>query len=80
MWYVGLNVHLKSSQDCILDDHGIVVKEQTVGCAWSKVVDTLGQQIERPFVICYEAALGDGCRDYTPWLVHLHALSAMPPW
>lgn len=59
MWFVGMDVHLKTTSVCILDGHGRKVKAFTVRGPWKKVVDVL-REIHRPFAVCYEASCGYG--------------------
>jgi transposase len=59
MYYVGLDVHWRTSTYCILDEHGCLVKTQTVRGGWDRLVEALGR-IDRPMVIGYEASCGYG--------------------
>jgi len=62
MYYVGLDVHRKTSTYCILDRNGKVVKRQTVGGPWQSVVGELGREFtrRRSVSICFEASCGYG--------------------
>lgn len=59
MWYVGLDVHWRLTNYCILDDGGKVVKEGVVRGHWGEVVSMLAK-LEQPFEVCYEASCGYG--------------------
>ena len=59
MWYVGLDVHWKTSSLCILDENGRRVKRMTIRSHWPEVVAECGR-IARPFAICFEASCGYG--------------------
>jgi transposase len=59
MWYVGLDVHWRSTSYCILDGAGRVVKEGLVRGHWSAVV-TMLKSIREPMTLCYEASCGYG--------------------
>jgi len=57
MWYVGLDVHLKTSSMCMLNEHGEQVRQRTIRGSWAILLKFL-REIERPFAICYEASCG----------------------
>ena len=59
MWSVGLDVHLRVSTLCILDENGKTVKTMTVRGSWVKLLAVL-REIRQPFAICYEASCGYG--------------------
>ena len=59
MYYVGLDVHQRSSAVCILDQNGKLVKQMQVRGHSSKVVELLGGLKER-CAVCYEASCGYG--------------------
>ena len=59
MWYVGLDLHLRLSTFCVLDENGKIVLVRTVNGSWDKVLEALGQ-IKKPFAICFEATTGYG--------------------
>ncbi len=42
MWYVGADVHLRSSSICVLDEHGRRINQKKITGPWSK----LGMRIE----------------------------------
>lgn len=59
MYYVGLDVHLRRSNLCILDELGRKVKALTVRGPWPMMLDAI-EKIDQPFAICYEASCGYG--------------------
>lgn len=59
MWYVGLDLHWRTSTMCILDDNGKEVKTRTMRGDWDKVLVAL-EQLKRPFALVYEASCGYG--------------------
>src|ERR1700722_14836024 len=59
MLYVGLDVHLRTSSWCILDEQGNVVKEETLRGDIDQVVAKLAQLTE-PWSVCFEASCGYG--------------------
>jgi len=59
MLYVGLDVHLKQSTYCILDDNGKRVKTHTVKGPWDAMVKEIAK-IKSPFKIVFEATTGYG--------------------
>lgn len=59
MYYVGLDVHYRSSAICILNGNGKVVKQVQVPGHFSGVLGVL-RELKRPFAICYEASCGYG--------------------
>jgi transposase len=59
MWYVGLDVHLRTSTCCILDDQGKVVKVHTCRGPWVKMITFL-EALRQPLAVCYEASCGYG--------------------
>ncbi len=59
MWYVGMDVHLKSASVCVLDEHGRRVVQETIRGPWPKLVEWL-KGLEEPFAVCYEASCGYG--------------------
>lgn len=59
MWYIGLDVHWRTSTVCILDECGRPVKCQTIKGRWEKLLAWLGG-LGQPFAICYEASCGYG--------------------
>jgi transposase len=58
MFHVGLDVHLKYTTVCILDDNGKVFQRHTARCI-GEVVDLL-KALPGPFQVCYEASTGYG--------------------
>ena len=59
MLYIGLDIHLRMSVMCILDENGKLVKFTTVHGPWRKVIEVL-KGLKQPFAICYEASCGYG--------------------
>jgi transposase len=59
MWYVGLDVHVRQSTFCILDEHGQKVRVETIKGSWDKVFLAL-TKIKEPWAICFEASTGYG--------------------
>ena len=59
MYYVGLDVHYRTSTYCILDANGKVVKNKTVGGRWRQVAAHLRKEAA-PMAICFEASCGYG--------------------
>ena len=59
MWYVGMDVHLKSSSVCVLDEHGHRVVQKMIRGPWPKLVQWL-KGLEEPFAVCDEASCGYG--------------------
>jgi transposase len=59
MWYVGLDVHLKQSTFCVLDDNGKQLQKRTVHGSWNTVLEEL-KAFKEPFAICFEACTGYG--------------------
>ncbi len=57
MWCVGMDVHLKSSSVCVLNEQGRRVVQKTIRATWPKVVEWL-KDLEEPFAVCYEASSG----------------------
>lgn len=59
MWYIGLDVHWRTSSVCILDCNGNRVKQETVKGSWQKLLAYF-KELPEPFTICYEASCGYG--------------------
>lgn len=59
MYYVGLDVHYRTSTYCILDETGREVKCETVRGLWPKLLEHLAM-IAEPWTICFEATCGYG--------------------
>lgn len=59
MRYVGLDVHLKTSTLCILDEVGRHVKTLTVRGTRLRLLDELAK-VPAPFAVCFEASCGYG--------------------
>ncbi len=54
-YYVGLDVQLKHTTICILDQEGKRVKRLTIRGAWSKIADEL-KRLTGKVSVCYEAS------------------------
>jgi transposase len=59
MYYVGLDVHYRTSTYCILNHHGREVKCQTVRGHWPQLLEHLAM-IKGAWTICFEATCGYG--------------------
>lgn len=59
MWYVGMDVHGRFIQVCILDGNGKVVKESRLTGGLIGLL-TMLRSIGRPIAVCYEASCGYG--------------------
>lgn len=58
-YFVGLDVHWKHTNICILDARGKKVKRMTVRGPWSRVVEAL-EELQGRLFVCYEASCGYG--------------------
>jgi transposase len=59
MYFVGLDIHWKTTTICILDENGHRVKRRTIGSGWRAVLGYC-RQIKKPFAVCFEASCGYG--------------------
>ena len=59
MYYVGLDVHYRTSTYCILNAHGREVKCETIRGHWAKLLDRLSI-IKGKWTVCFEATCGYG--------------------
>jgi len=59
MFYVGLDIHWKTTTICILDKNGRRVKRKTIHSNWKRVLEYC-RQIDGPFAVVYEASCGYG--------------------
>ena len=57
--FVGVDVHLRTSSVCVLDDQGRVEQRRTLTGGWSKLAEFVST-IEGPFSACFEASCGYG--------------------
>ncbi|MHC4406374.1 MAG: IS110 family RNA-guided transposase [Planctomycetota bacterium] len=76
MYYVGLDVHYRSSNVCIVNGNGKVVKQMHVAGPWSHMFRVL-DNLKRPLAVCYEASCGygalhDGLREVAKRVVVAH--------
>ena len=60
MFHIGVDVHLKSSAVCILDENGRRFKRFSHHGDPRSLVTRLGEEIDQPFQICFEASCGGG--------------------
>ena len=66
MFFIGLDVHLRHTSMCILDQNGKRVKQARISGPWSKIAAEI-EQLDGTVAVCYEASCGYG---------HLHDLFA----
>ena len=59
MWSIGIDVHLRKSQVCILNGQGKLVKQTLIYGPWTRVVEFL-RSLDHAFAVCYEASCGYG--------------------
>ena len=59
MYYVGLDLGLRTSSLHVLDANGKLFKARAVKGAWDKVVDAVAA-LARPLKVCFEASCGYG--------------------
>lgn len=59
MRYVGLDVHLRTSTFCVLNENGSKLFVKSIRGSWAKLLVELAA-IERPFAVCFEASNGYG--------------------
>jgi transposase len=59
MRYIGLDIHMRMTAICVLDDNGKLERQITIRGHWAKVFEAL-KKIPPPFAICYEASNGYG--------------------
>lgn len=59
MYYVGLDVHYRTSTYCILNHHGREVKCETVRGHWPRLLERLAM-LKGPWTVCFEATCGYG--------------------
>jgi transposase len=59
MYYVGLDVHYRTSTYCVLDADGHEVKSETIRGHWPKLLDRLSL-LKEPWTVCFEATCGYG--------------------
>lgn len=59
MYYVGLDVHYRTSTYCILNTDGREVKCETIRGHWPKLLDRLAA-LKEPWTVCFEATCGYG--------------------
>jgi len=59
MYYVGLDVHYRTSTYCILNADGREVTCETIRGHWPKLLDRLSV-LKGPWTVCFEATCGYG--------------------
>lgn len=60
MWTIGLDVHLRSSAACILDENGMRIKQFAHRGDPRSLVKRLREEITQPCQVCFEASCGSG--------------------
>src|SRR5277367_447616 len=60
MYYVGLDIHQRSTSVEILDCNGKLVKRAEWRVPWPQLADQLRQYAPAPFAVCFEASCGYG--------------------
>ncbi len=60
MWYIGLDLHWRTSSVCIVNEQGTEVKKATIKGGWDKLLGWLDREVAGPYEICYEASCGYG--------------------
>jgi hypothetical protein len=60
MYYVGLDIHQRSTSMEILDCNGKLVKRGEWKLPWPQLADQLKKDAPAPFAICFEASCGYG--------------------
>ena len=60
MNHVGLDLHLRTSTLCILDENGREVKTVTRRTDWPGLLEFMNRELPKPFDLCYEASCGAG--------------------
>jgi hypothetical protein len=60
MYYVGLDIHQRSTSMKILDSNGKLVKRGEWKPPWPQLADQLRKDAPAPFAVCFEASCGYG--------------------
>jgi transposase len=60
MYYVGLDIHHRSTSAEILDCNGKLVKRTEWKLPWPQLADQLKKETPAPFAVCFEASCGYG--------------------
>ena len=60
MYYVGLDIHQRSTSVEILDCNGKLVKRAEWKLPWPQLADQLKKDAPAPFAVCFEASCGYG--------------------
>ena len=59
MYFVGLDVHLRHTSICILDAHGVKLRQGQLRGPWSLIAEEL-KTLPGSVAVCYEASCGYG--------------------
>jgi hypothetical protein len=59
-YYVGLDIHQRSTSMKILDCNGKLVKRAEWKLPWPQLADQLKKEAPAPFAVCYKASCGYG--------------------
>ena len=59
MYFVGLDVHLRHTSICILDAHGVKLRQGQLPGPWSLIAEEL-KTLPGSVAVCYEASCGYG--------------------
>lgn len=60
MYYVGLDVHFRTTSVCILDGNGKRVKHMTIKGNWHHLMSVLKKEVPKSSTVCFEASCGYG--------------------
>lgn len=60
MFHIGIDAHLNSSAVCILDENGRLFKRFVHRGDLRSLVRRLGEELDQPFQVCFEASCGGG--------------------
>jgi transposase len=77
MYYVGLDVHMRKTSVCILDDNGKRVKQFEVRGPRREVIPRL-MELDGPFAVCFEASCGYGYLHGLLWKIAKRVVVAHP--
>lgn len=78
MYYVGLDIHQRSTSVEILDSNGKRFKRFELKAPWPELAPRLAQQTPKPFAVCYEASCGYGYL-YEQFSTVAHSVKAAHP-
>ena len=77
MWYVGMDVHLKSSSGCVLDEQGHRVVQKMIRGPWPKLVECPSRKLNPSD--CPSRKLHP-CDPHQIHFTRWHQLAVSPPW